>query len=111
MTVRERIAAIHAQQLKGETTPVQAAQWLATLSALVGNVLTEIREAEADYNGVYVGFLDSEGKANRAKIRAELSPEYRRLKEAKDTLTLVESMCSGLRYLVKAHETEARLTR
>ena len=50
MTVRERIAAIHAQQLKGETTPVQAAQWQATLGALVGNVLQEIREAEGNYH-------------------------------------------------------------
>lgn len=110
MTVRDRIAAIHAQQLRGDTTPTQAAQWLATLGALVGNVLQEIREAEADYNQVYVTHLDKEGKANRAKIRAELTPEYQRLRVARDLFKQVEHQMSTLKYLLKAHETEARVT-
>lgn len=110
MTVRERIAAIHAAQLRGQTTPAEAAQWLATLGALVGNVLQEIREAQADYSQVYVKHLDAEGKANRAKIRAELTSEYRRLREAHDTLKLVESMMASLKYLLKAHEVELKAT-
>ena len=109
-SIRERIAAIHAQQLRGQTTPSEAAQWLATLGALVGNVLQEIREAEADFNVVYVQQLDTEGKANRAKIRAELTDEYKRLREARDTLKLVESMTASLKYLLKAHESEMRLS-
>lgn len=108
-SIRERIASIHADQLKGETTPIQAAQWLATLGALVGNVLAEIREREADYRLVYVQHLDKEGKANRAKIRAELTPEFQKLREAKDTLTLVESMTASLKYLLRAHESEMRI--
>ena len=111
VTVRERISAIHQQQLKGQTTPSEAAQWLATLGALVGNVLDEIRKAEADYNVVYVGWLDKETKANRAKIRAEMTPEWARLREARDTLKAVESMAASLKYVLKAHETEQRLTR
>jgi hypothetical protein len=111
VTVRERIAAIHQQQLRGATTPMEAAQWLATLGALVGNVLQEIREAEADYNTIYAGFLDSEQKANRAKVRAESTPEYWRLREARDTLKVVESMSASLKYVLKAHEAEMRLTR
>ncbi len=111
MTVRERIAAIHEKQLKGDTTPVQAAQWLATLGALTGNVLQEIRESEADYHIVYARLLDSEGKANRAEIKAQMSPEFKRLREAKDTLKLIESMSSGLRALTYAYRTEERLTR
>ena len=111
MTVRDRIAAIHQQQLKGATQPLEAAQWLATLGALVGNVLEEIRDAEATYNAVYAKYLDTEQKANRAKIRAELTPEYQRLREARDTLKLVESMTGSLKYLLRAHESEMRLTR
>jgi hypothetical protein len=111
MTVRDRIASIHQQQLRGQTTPTEAAQWLATLGALVGNVLVEIREAEADFTAIYAKCLDEEGKANRAKIRAEMTPQWSRLREAKDTLKLVESMSASLKYLLKAHESEARLAR
>lgn len=109
MTVRDRIASIHSQQLRGQTTPTEAAQWLATLGALVGNVLQEIREAEADYNLVYVRHLDTEGKANRAKIRAELTEEYQRLRVARDLFKQVEHQMSTLKYLLKAHDTERRL--
>lgn len=108
MTVRDRIAAIHAQQLRGASTPTEAAQWLATLGALVGNVLQEIRESEVAYNQVYVRALDTEGKANRAKIRAELSDEYQRLRVARDLLKQVEHQMATLKYLLKAHEVEAR---
>lgn len=111
MSIRERIAAIHAQQLAGDVTPIQAAQWQATLGALVGNVLAEIRQAEADYHVVFAGLLDREGKANRATIHAQMTDEWKRLREAKDTLKLVESMTSGLRALTFAHRTEERLTR
>jgi hypothetical protein len=110
-TIRERIAGIQQQQLRGQTTPTEAAQWLATLGALVGNVLTEIREAEADYNEVYSAWLDTEQKANRAKIRAEMSVEYKRLREARDLFKQVEHQMATLKYLLKAHESEMRLTR
>ncbi len=109
LSVRDRIAGIHAQQLRGTTTPLEAAQWLATLGALVGNVLTEIREAEADYNAVYAKCLDEEGKANRAKIRAEMTPEYGRAREARDLYKQVEHQIATLKYLLRAHEAERRL--
>ena len=111
MSVRQRIAEIHAQQLKGDTTPIQAAQWLTVLGALVGNVLAEIREAEAEYHVVYAGLLDREGKANRAEIKAQMSPEWKRLREAKDSLKLIESMSAGLKALTYSYRTEERLTR
>lgn len=111
MTVRERIAQIHAGQLNGDVTPQQAAQWQSVLGALAGNVLSEIRDAEADYHVVYAGLLDAEGKANRATIRAQMTPEWKRLREAKDTLKLVESMTAGLRAIQFAERTVERLTR
>lgn len=110
-SVRERIAAIHSQQLKGGTTQIQAAQWQAVLGALCGNVLEEIREAEADYHVVYARLLDSEGKANRAEIKAQLTDEYKRLRQAKDTLKLVESMTAGLKAIQFAERTAEKLTR
>lgn len=111
MTVRDRIARINAEQLKGGTTPAQAAQWQSVLGALSGSVLEEIREAEGDYHVVYAQLLDSEGKANRAEIKAKLSPEWKRLRLAKDTLTLIESMTQGLRAIQFAERTSEKLTR
>lgn len=111
MTIRERIAEIHAQQLRGDVSPHQAAQWQSTLGALVGNVLQEIREAEADYHVVYAKCLDEEGKANRATIRSQMTPEWKRLREAKDTLKLVESMTAGLKAIQFAERTVEKLTR
>ena len=110
-TVRERIADIHAAQLRGGQTPMQAAEWLNTLGALTGNVLQEIREAEAEYTVVYSGFLDTEQKANRAKIRAEMTPQYQRLREARDTFKLVEIMIGTLKYLLREYEADAKATR
>jgi hypothetical protein len=110
-TVRERIAAIHAQQLRSTTTGVEAAQWLSVLGALTGNVLTEIREAEIAFSAVYAICLDTEEKANRAKIRAEQSPEWWRLREARDLLKQVEHQMATLKYLLRAHEADAKATR
>jgi hypothetical protein len=110
-TVRERIADIHDAQLRGGQTGIQAAEWLNTLGALTGNVLQEIREAEADYTAVYAKWLDTEQKANRAKIRAEMTPQYQRLREARDTFKLVDTMIGTLKYLLRAHEADAKATR
>jgi hypothetical protein len=110
-SIRQRLATIQAAQLRGNSTPQEAAQWLSTLGALVGNVLTEIREAEADYARVYADWLDKEAKANRAKIRAELTPEFARVREARDTLKQVEQQIGTLKYLLRAYESEERLTR
>ncbi len=110
-SVRQRLAVIHDGQLRGDATPIEAAQWLATLGALIGNVLQEIREAEAAYARVYSDCLDREEKANRAKIRAELTPEFARCREARDTLKQVEQQIGTLKYLLRAMESEERLTR
>ena len=92
-TVRDRIAVIHAQQLKGGTTATQAADWLATLGALVGNVLTEIRESEADYNldprkhllGVRATLLGQPGKALPHRLEPALHRARGRVVERNPT--------------------------
>lgn len=110
-SVRERIALIHAAQLRGNVLPIQAAEWLSTLGALYGNVLAEIRDAEAAYALVYAGWLDTETKANRAKIRAELTPEFARCREARDLLKQIDQQIGTLKYLLRAFENEERVTR
>jgi hypothetical protein len=62
--------------------PTRAAEVLSKLTALMGNVLEEIRDAEMLYNRVLLAHLDSDEAANRAKIRAQVTPEYTRANDA-----------------------------
>ena len=49
--------------------------------------------------------------ANRAKIRAEITPEYARKREARDTKELVVELVRSLKYFLRCKEDEVRLTR
>lgn len=110
MTVREMVDAVRREVLAGNLSPVRAAELHVRLSALLGNIFEEIREADMAYNAVYAGFLDTEGKANRAKIRAELSQEYRRKREAHDYHKVTEQLILSLKKMQSALETEMRMT-
>lgn len=102
---------IQAELRQGALEPDSAREHLITLSALYGNCLDEIREADAAYAEVLLANLESSEKANRAKIRAEISPEFRRKQEARDTKTLVEEMVRALKYYLRSQEEEMRLAR
>ena len=95
----------------GDLQPARAAELLVKLTALLGNTFEEIRQADHDYAVVLLCHLESESKANRAKIRAETSPEYRRKREARDTRELVQEMIGSLKYLLRSAEAEMRLAR
>lgn len=112
MTVRDLVKGYQREvQQTSDLLPERAAQLLMQLSALVGNVLDEIREADSEYAVTLLHFLDTEKKANRAKIRAEISPEFRRAREARDTQKLIEELTRSLKYFLKAKETEYQMAR
>lgn len=107
MTVREMVKAIQVEARDAhDLQPDRAAELLMTLSALIGNVCDEIRAADAAYAAVLLAHLDSEEKANRARIRAETSPEYRRKQEARDTRELVTELSRSLKYFLRAKSGE-----
>ena len=111
MTVREMVKAIQHEVRAGGLTPLRAADLQAQLSALHGNISEEMTAADCEYADVLLTYMKSEAKANRAKIAAETSPQYRRKREAKDTLKLGEAMSTALRALVRAQTEEMRMTR
>lgn len=112
MTVRELVRGFQREiQQTADLSPDRAADLLTKLSSLIGNCNDEIREADAVYAGVLLAFLDSETKANRAKIRAETSPEYRRKQEARDTKELVVELSRSLKYFLRAKTEELQLAR
>lgn len=111
VSTRELIESYRREIRDTDLQPDRAAELLTKLSALYGNVNDEIREADMDYNVVLLKHLEGEEAANRAKIRAQTTPEYMRAREAKDTLKVVDEMTRSLKYFLKAKEGEWRATR
>lgn len=110
MNLREIIKERQDEIASTDLQPVRAAEVLKELSALIGNCNDRIRQCDVAYSHVLLNCLASEEKANRAKIKAEISPEYIEKREARDTKELVVEMIRSLKYYLKAKEEEYRLS-
>lgn len=110
-TVRDMVGELRREVMAGELAPSRAAEIATQLSALLGNISQEIRESDMAFNAVYARCLDEEGKANRAKIRAELTPEYLRKREAHDLHMVTVEMVRSLRKMQDTFRDEMRLAR
>jgi hypothetical protein len=111
ITVRSLIRDIQIEVRDTELQPDHAADLLNKLTALLGNCNEEIREADVEYARVLLTHLESEEAANRAKIRAETTPEYQRKREARDTKELATELIRSLKYYLRSKEEEMRLSR
>lgn len=112
MTVREMVRLMQLEIREAtDLQPDRACEFLNRLTSLIGNCNEEIRDADAQYAGVLLQFLDSEARANRAKIRAETTPEYARKREARDTKELAQEMIAAMKYYLRSKQEEMRLTR
>jgi len=111
MTIREPVRAIQVELRDGDVTPQTARESLVTLTALMGNIGDEVRESELAYKQVLLTALQSEAKANRARMVAEVSPEYRRHREAKDTQNQVQELIRTCRAYLRSLDEEMRLQR
>lgn len=108
MTIRDRIFEIQNKLALGIVQVTEATEMLNQLSALYGNVLDEVQKRELAYNAILLMFLDSEAKANRAKIKAQVSPEYQSLVEAQNTEKLTLQMIRSLNRFIDQKKEEAR---
>jgi hypothetical protein len=110
-TIRDMVKAFQIEIRDTAVTPDRTAELLAKLTALLGNVNEEIREADHAYAVVLLRCLDANEAANRARIRAETTPEYARRREARDIKELTIEMIRSLKVVLKTHQEEMRLTR
>lgn len=110
-TVRERVRRIQVNLRDGALTPDMARESLVTLTALLPNVHQEQRIADLEYNRVLLKELDGEGAKNRAKIRAQVTPEYQRSREAKDIATEVVEMIRSCKVYIRSLDNEVNLAR
>lgn len=112
MTVRSLVRDMQVEiREAADLSPDRASELMNRLTALVGNCNDEIREADAAYAEVLLRHLDSEEAANRARIRAETTPEYQRKREARDTKELTVELIRSLKYFLKSKTEEMRLSR
>lgn len=111
MSVRERIKKIQAELRDGALTPDLTRESLVTLTALLGNVADEQREADHEFKLILLGCMQTEKKANRARIAAEVTPQFIRAREAKDTATLVIEMIRSCRAYLRSLDEEMRLAK
>lgn len=110
-TVRQMVAEIQRELRDGDVVPSRAREMLMTLTSLLGNCTTEVTRTESAYTATLAAYLDSEGKANRARIRAELSPEFAARQEARNTHTLVVELIRSLKVVIRSVEEEMRLAK
>lgn len=111
LSVRQMVTAIQVEMRGGDVEPARAREMLMTLTSLLGNCNSELTRAEGAYTAVLAQYLDSEHKANRARIRAELSPEYAAKQEARNTQALVVELIRSLKVILRSVEEEMRLAR
>lgn len=105
-TIRDRINAYQSEILQGDLLPERASIILNELSSLYGNILDRIKDTEMIYNKILLKYLDEEQKANRAKIRAEISQEYADMKDATNTEKVTIQMIRSLSKFLKVKENE-----
>lgn len=109
LSVRERVKQIQTELRSGDVVPARARELLMTLTSLLGNCNVELQRTESAYTQVLARELDAEQKANRARIKAELSDEYQAKQEARHTVTLVTELIRSLKIVIKSVEEEMRL--
>lgn len=105
------VRAIQKDLRDGALTPDLTRESLVKLTALLGNVSDEQRAADHEYKLVLLGCLQGDEAANRARIRAEVTPQYQRSREAKDTADLVVEMIRSCKAYLRSLDEEMRLAR
>jgi hypothetical protein len=110
-TVRELVKAAQREIRAGDLTPVMASDLLVKLTSLLSSVLEEIREADMAYAIVLLRHLEVETAANRAKVKSEVTPEFQRKREARDTQVVLVELIRSLRQVLRTQSEEMRLQR
>jgi len=111
VSVRELIREIQVELRSGDVLPSRARELLMTLTSLYGNCVAEVTKTKAAYTAELARCLDTEKKANRAKIRAEMTPEFDAWQQAKDAETIALELTRSLKVVLKSIEEECRLAR
>jgi hypothetical protein len=111
LSIRDRISAIQGELANGALTPDLARESLVRLTALLGNAHDEHRHADHEFKLVLLGCMQGDEAANRARIRAEVTPQFQRAREAKDMADQIVETIRSLKAYMRSLEEELRLAR
>ncbi len=111
MTIREQVLTVQKQLGNSAVTPDTVRMGLMTLTSLLWHVQKEQREADHEYKLVLLGCLQGDEAANRARIRAEVTPQHQRAQEAKHIGEFVIETIRSCKVYLKSLDEELRLSR
>ena len=111
MTIRDMVREIQIEVRDTDLQPDRGAELMLKLSAIQGNIADEQRAADLAYAELYLALFKEHGAANRARLYADVTPEYSRKREAKDTQELAKQLMISLRQFLRTKSDEMRLTR
>lgn len=107
-TIRDMLRRLQIEAKDVDLPPHRMADMLVQLTSLYANVIDEERESEFAYKAVLLSQLDTEEAASRAKIRAENTDAYRRMRTARDcekvTIEMIRSLKIALRSKQQEHQ-------
>ena len=107
MTIREQIIQYKDKlSSKKELTPEDASKILVELTAIWGNVNSNLIDAQMDFNKIKLKYLDEGTSVAKAEIKAQISDEYKWYQEVKGYSELVKEMIRGLKYYLRACQDE-----
>ena len=109
-SVRDLVRGIQAEMLRGNVTPLRAADCTVQLAALLGNCSSEIVVANHDYSVVRRTLFRSLGTASAAKIEGEATDEFKRKATAEMMRGDVQELINALKALGRVATEEMRLT-
>ena len=108
-SIRDIITGYSNEIINGDLSPVRASEILANLSALYGNVLDCIKDADVAYNKILLKYYEEEKTANRARIKAEITKEFSDKQNAKNTEKIMLEMARNLKWFLRAKGNEYKL--
>jgi hypothetical protein len=105
-TIRERIQKYQDEIYSGNLNPDRLSEMLLEITALLGNIGDYITECDMAYNRVLSDFYATEDTANRAKIKADISEEYKLMKQAKTIEKVAIGMERAIKYRLRVMQSE-----
>ena len=108
LSLRDRIKEYQNEILAGNLQPQRTSEILLDISALLGNINDEITKRVMEYNSILLDLYTEEETANRAKIRADITPEYKAMRDAINTEKVAVELIRSLKYRLRTMDEEMR---
>ncbi len=111
MTIRELINQYQTEVKNGNLMPDRAAEIMTEVASILGNINDQITKCDMEYNQVLLNCLETEKSANKAKIKAGITNEYKAMRDARNTEKSATELIRSLKFYLKVRESEYNNTK